>query len=139
MSLVGRLRTPERGQRQVAETLQKGVYHNFESCQLRKDGSRMFLEINASSIDYEGRPAILSINRDVTERRKAEEMRLAKEAAERADRAKSQFLANMSHEIRTPMAGVLGLSDLLLKTDLTPQQRRLRRARSRPRRRRCCG
>jgi PAS domain S-box-containing protein len=111
-----------RGQRQIAETLERGVFYNFESVQFRKDGSRMFLEINASSIEYEGHPAILSINRDVTERRRAEELRLAKEAAEQADRAKGRFLANMSHEIRTPMAGVLGLIGLLRKTGLSAQQ-----------------
>ena len=112
-----------RGHRQIAETLEQGVFYNFESTQFRKDGSRMFLEINASTIEYEGQPAILSINRDVTERRRTEELRLAKEAAERADQAKGQFLANMSHEIRTPMAGILGLVDLLLKTYLSTQQR----------------
>jgi PAS domain S-box-containing protein len=111
-----------RGQTQIRETLQKGVYHNFESTQIRKDGSRMFLEINASAIEYEGRQAILSINRDVTERRKAEALRLAKEAAERTAQAKTQFLINMSHEIRTPMAGVVGLSDLLLATGLDERQ-----------------
>jgi signal transduction histidine kinase/FixJ family two-component response regulator len=55
--------------------------------------------------------------------RKAAELRLAKEAAEQADRAKTQFLANMSHEIRTPLAGVIGLSDLMLKSRLEGPQR----------------
>jgi len=88
-------------------------------------GERWSRLTSSVSLDGKGHPDyLIALVDDLTERRQAEAaLQVAKEAAEVANRAKSQFLANMSHELRTPMTGVLGMLDLVLLGNLSAEQR----------------
>ena len=70
----------ERGEEEIDRTLRRGSAHRFETIQVRADGSLMNLEISASTVDFRGRRAILSINRDVTDRVAAAEALRKQEA-----------------------------------------------------------
>jgi two-component system sensor histidine kinase/response regulator len=103
----------------VTEGSQAMLFENRYRC---KDGSYRWLSWNATPITGHG--VSYCTVRDVTEQKRvAAELKEARDAADVANRAKSDFLANMSHEIRTPMNAVIGMTELLQDTPLSADQR----------------
>ena len=112
--------------RDLWSTIKNGQVWKGEIKNRAKDGEIYWVATTIVPFcDEQGYPQqYIAIRTDITEIKRVEEdLRGAKETAEEASRAKSEFLANMSHEIRTPLNGVMGMTDLALDTDLSPEQR----------------
>ncbi|MEM7426492.1 MAG: response regulator [Pseudomonadota bacterium] len=98
---------------------------DFVHPRTKDDGSTVWLSISCKpDFDETGRfRGYYGIGRDITDmKERQEELIAAMEKAESANRSKSEFLANMSHEIRTPMNGVMGMAELLVRTELDDKQ-----------------
>ena len=109
---------------QIESFHKSGIFKPFENEFIRKDGVIFPVLINAVRIkDASGKEVLLSTIQDITLRKEMEYSLVnAKLKAEAANKSKSEFLANMSHEIRTPLNGVIGFTDLLMKTELSKSQ-----------------
>ncbi len=107
------------------ETLSSGDKHVCELRMRRQDGQTFHARLESLTTAPENGPedVLHIVVIDVTERKQAEEaLRAARDAAQAADRAKTEFLNNMSHEVRTPLSGVLGMVEVLSCTPLSPEQ-----------------
>lgn len=123
MSLKAISQDVERGNLRVVETIERGTFYNFETIQYRRDGTEMFLDINASVVEYKGQRAIQSINRDITKRKRAEEIlqTFPRRLIETQEAERRRVARELHDEIGQALTAIkLNLQNARFADDVTP-------------------
>lgn len=94
----------------------------MESIHKTSGGDTFPVEISINKFVFDGKAYFFTFVRDISERKKNDELEQNIQVARKSAALKQQFLANMSHEIRTPMTGIMGMTSLLMRTNLSPAQ-----------------